>query len=121
MKQTISYKTSGVCARQIDLVVEDGIMTSIIFMDWGTNGAYDGPEAGAGSAVASITVTVGLDVSYVIAEGATVDATDLADAIQAAMAKAGYAKVTVDLSEDLVTAEKDGQTLKLDIVSGSAT
>ena len=31
MKQTISYKTSGVCARQIDLTVEDGIITAAAF------------------------------------------------------------------------------------------
>ena len=31
MKQTINYKTSGVCSRQIDLVVEDGIITEAAF------------------------------------------------------------------------------------------
>lgn len=31
MKQTITYKTSGVCSRQIDLVVEDGIITNATF------------------------------------------------------------------------------------------
>ncbi len=44
MKQTISYKTSGVCARQIDLVVEDGIITSAAFTG-GCNGNTQGVAA----------------------------------------------------------------------------
>ena len=32
MKQTINYKTSGVCSRQINLVVEDGIITEAAFV-----------------------------------------------------------------------------------------
>lgn len=32
MKQTIAYKTSGVCSRQINLVVEDGIITEAAFV-----------------------------------------------------------------------------------------
>ena len=41
MKQTISYKTSGVCARQIDLVVEDGVITEAAFTG-GCNGNTKG-------------------------------------------------------------------------------
>lgn len=44
MKQTISYKTSGVCARQIDLVVEDGIITEASFTG-GCNGNTQGVAA----------------------------------------------------------------------------
>ena len=97
-------------------VIEDGIITSVIVLDYGRNGDYDGPEAGDGSAIAAITVEIGLtEVTYEIAEGAEVDATDLADAIEAAMNKAGYSKVVVDLAEELVTAEKDGQSVILPI------
>ena len=32
MKQTIAYKTSGVCSRQINLVVEDGIIKEAAFV-----------------------------------------------------------------------------------------
>ncbi len=44
MKQTISYKTSGVCARQIDLVIEDGIITGAAFTG-GCNGNTQGVAA----------------------------------------------------------------------------
>ena len=44
MKQTISYKTSGVCARQIDVVVEDGIITDAAFTG-GCNGNLKGISA----------------------------------------------------------------------------
>ena len=44
MKQTISYKTSGVCSRQIDLVVEDGIITEASFVG-GCNGNTKGVAA----------------------------------------------------------------------------
>ena len=32
MKQTINYKTEGVCSRQINLVVEDGVITEAAFV-----------------------------------------------------------------------------------------
>lgn len=44
MKQTISYKTSGVCSRQIDLVVEDGIITEASFVG-GCSGNTQGVAA----------------------------------------------------------------------------
>ena len=44
MKQTISYKTSGVCARQIDLIVENGIITEAAFTG-GCNGNTKGVAA----------------------------------------------------------------------------
>ena len=44
MKQTISYKTSGVCSRQINLVVEDGIITEASFVG-GCHGNTQGVAA----------------------------------------------------------------------------
>ena len=44
MKQTINYKTSGVCSRQIDLVVEDGIITQASFIG-GCHGNTQGVAA----------------------------------------------------------------------------
>ncbi len=44
MKQTISYKTSGVCSRQINLVVEDGIITEAAFVG-GCHGNTQGVAA----------------------------------------------------------------------------
>ncbi|MBQ7379976.1 MAG: TIGR03905 family TSCPD domain-containing protein [Clostridia bacterium] len=44
MKQTISYKTSGVCSRQIDLVVEDGIIKEAAFVG-GCHGNTQGVAA----------------------------------------------------------------------------
>ncbi|MBQ2806138.1 MAG: TIGR03905 family TSCPD domain-containing protein [Clostridia bacterium] len=44
MKQTINYKTSGVCSRQINLVVEDGIITEAAFVG-GCHGNTQGVAA----------------------------------------------------------------------------
>ncbi|MBE6698104.1 MAG: TIGR03905 family TSCPD domain-containing protein [Ruminococcaceae bacterium] len=44
MKQTINYKTSGVCSRQIDLVVEDGIIKEAAFVG-GCHGNTQGVAA----------------------------------------------------------------------------
>ena len=44
MKQTINYKTSGVCSRQINLVVEDGIITEASFVG-GCHGNTQGVAA----------------------------------------------------------------------------
>ncbi len=44
MKQTISYKTSGVCSRQIDLVIEDGIIKEAAFVG-GCHGNTQGVAA----------------------------------------------------------------------------
>lgn len=44
MKQTIAYKTSGVCSRQINLVVEDGIITEAAFVG-GCHGNTQGVAA----------------------------------------------------------------------------
>lgn len=44
MKQTISYKTSGVCSRQINLTVEDGIITEAAFVG-GCHGNTQGVAA----------------------------------------------------------------------------
>ena len=44
MKQTINYKTSGVCSRQINLVVEDGVITEAAFVG-GCHGNTQGVAA----------------------------------------------------------------------------
>lgn len=44
MKQTISYKTSGVCSRQINLTVEDGVITEAAFVG-GCHGNTQGVAA----------------------------------------------------------------------------
>ncbi len=44
MKQTINYKTTGVCSRQINLVVEDGIITEAAFVG-GCHGNTQGVAA----------------------------------------------------------------------------
>ncbi len=44
MKQTINYKTQGVCSRQIDLVVEDGIIKEAAFVG-GCHGNTQGVAA----------------------------------------------------------------------------
>ena len=44
MKQTINYQTSGVCSRQINLVVEDGIITEAAFVG-GCHGNTQGVAA----------------------------------------------------------------------------
>ncbi len=44
MKQTISYKTSGVCSRQINLTVEDGVITEAAFLG-GCHGNTQGVAA----------------------------------------------------------------------------
>ena len=44
MKQTSSYKTSGVCSRQINLTVEDGVITEAAFVG-GCHGNTQGVAA----------------------------------------------------------------------------
>ena len=44
MKQTINYKTEGVCSRQINLVVEDGVITEAAFIG-GCHGNTQGVAA----------------------------------------------------------------------------
>ena len=44
MKQTINYKTEGVCSRQINLVVEDGVITEAAFVG-GCHGNTQGVAA----------------------------------------------------------------------------
>ena len=44
MKQTINYKTQGVCSRQINLVVEDGVITEAAFVG-GCHGNTQGVAA----------------------------------------------------------------------------
>ena len=44
MKQTISYKTSGVCSKQINLTVEDGVITEAAFVG-GCHGNTQGVAA----------------------------------------------------------------------------
>ena len=44
MKQTINYKTEGVCSRQINLVVEDGVITEDAFVG-GCHGNTQGVAA----------------------------------------------------------------------------
>ena len=44
MKQKISYKTSGVCSRQINLTVEDGVITEAAFVG-GCHGNTQGVAA----------------------------------------------------------------------------
>ena len=44
MKKTINYKTQGVCSRQINLVVEDGIITEAAFVG-GCHGNTQGVAA----------------------------------------------------------------------------
>ena len=44
MKQTINYKTQGVCSRQINLTVEDGIITEAAFVG-GCHGNTQGVAA----------------------------------------------------------------------------
>ena len=44
MKQTISYKTLGVCSRQINLTVEDGVITEAAFVG-GCHGNTQGVAA----------------------------------------------------------------------------
>lgn len=44
MKKTISYKTSGVCSRQINLVLEDGVITEAAFVG-GCHGNTQGVAA----------------------------------------------------------------------------
>ena len=44
MKQTINYKTEGVCSRQINLTVEDGVITEAAFVG-GCHGNTQGVAA----------------------------------------------------------------------------
>ncbi len=44
MKKTINYKTQGVCSRQINLVLEDGIITEASFVG-GCHGNTQGVAA----------------------------------------------------------------------------
>ena len=44
MEKTITYKTHGVCSRQIDIVIEDGIVKSVHFVG-GCNGNTQGVAA----------------------------------------------------------------------------
>lgn len=44
MKQTINYKTQGVCSRQINLTVEDGVITEAAFVG-GCHGNTQGVAA----------------------------------------------------------------------------
>lgn len=44
MKESISYNTSGTCSRQINITVEDGIVTDVSFVG-GCNGNTQGVSA----------------------------------------------------------------------------
>lgn len=52
MKETISYQTFGTCSKQIDVVVEDGLIKDVRFM-----GGCDGNLKGISSLLINMKIT----------------------------------------------------------------
>ena len=84
-------------------VIEEGIVTSIIVIDNGANGANDGPNAGAGT-ISTANVKVDAVLREITVKTSGVDADDIA-AIKVALAEAGYTWTEVTVTAGSGTAK----------------